>query len=211
MNCESVSEIIPRLADQSLTDPEWMVCVAHIDSCPNCRAALLGAEALLELRRRDIEAPAKGLFDQVVAISTRDAAGSDGKRRFWMGAGVGAAVAASLFALALMFGWSDGFRSDTRAAAEFVLALNEPRQMNLAFETDRQLTGATITILLSGDVEIDGYGQQHELSWTTDLDAGVNRLSLPLFANGNDGGQMVVRLSHPNSEQVFVINLRTES
>jgi hypothetical protein len=36
---------------------------------------------------------------------------------------------------------------------------------------------------------------------------GVNKLSLPLLASGIGGGQMVVRLSHPDSEQMFVINL----
>lgn len=173
--------------------------------------ALRGAEALGELRRREVCNPPAHLFEQIVSAATQETQRRPGKQRFWMGAGFGGAIAASLFALALTFGWFDGLRSDAPAAAEFVLALNEPRQMNLAFETDRQLQGATIKILLSGDVEIEGYGAQHELTWTEDLDAGVNRLSLPIFANGSDGGQMVVRLSHPDSEQVFVINLRTES
>ena len=83
--------------------------------------------------------------------------------------------------------------------------------MNLAFETDRQLDGATISILLSGDVEIDGYGIQRELTWSADLDAGVNRLTLPVLARSINGGQMIVRMTHPLSEQVFVINLPAES
>jgi hypothetical protein len=56
-------------------------------------------------------------------------------------------------------------------------------------------------------VEIDGYGTRRELSWSEDLDAGVNRLSLPVTASGFEGGQMVVRLEHPLSEQVFVVQL----
>jgi hypothetical protein len=43
------------------------------------------------------------------------------------------------------------------------------------------------------------------------LEAGVNRLSLPVLASGLNGGQMIVRMTHPMSEQVFVINLPTES
>jgi hypothetical protein len=65
--------------------------------------------------------------------------------------------------------------------------------------------------LLSGNVEIEGYGMQRELAWTENLDSGVNRLTLPVLANGLDGGQMIVRMSHPLSEQVFVINLPAES
>ena len=92
-----------------------------------------------------------------------------------------------------------------------MVSLDEPRNMNIAFETDRRLDGATITILLSGNVEIDGYGPQRELSWSEDLDAGVNRLSLPVIANGLGGGQIIVRLEHPRSEQLFVVTLPVES
>ena len=49
------------------------------------------------------------------------------------------------------------------------------------------------------------------LNWSDDLGAGINKLSLPLVASGEGGGQMVVRLSHPDSEQLFVIDLPLDS
>ena len=211
MKCVVVSDRIQDLANQSVTDREWVEYMAHVDTCPDCRAALRGAEALVELRRRDSVAQPDGLFDHVVATATAAARAGDGRRRFWIGTGFGGVIAASLFAMALALGWLDGFREDLSANAEFVVALSEPRTMNLAFEVDRPLEGATISILLTGDVGIAGYGAQHELKWTEDLAAGVNRLTLPLLATGMDGGRMVVHLSHPQSEQVFVIDLRTES
>lgn len=169
-----------------------------------------GSEALLELRRREIDGPADELFSRIVTTATSDS-NRVSNHRFWMGAAFGGAVAASLFAIAFFFGWTNNEQNPTESIAEFVVALGEPRQMSLAFETDRQLSGATISILLSGNVEIDGYGIQRELTWSEDLDAGVNRLTLPVLANGNDGGQMIVRMTHPLSEQIFVINLPTES
>jgi hypothetical protein len=169
-----------------------------------------GSEALMELRRREIDGPAGELFSQIVTTATSDS-NRVSNQRFWLGTAFGGAVAASLFAIAFFFGWTDGEQIPTESTAEFVVALGEPRQMNLAFETDRRLDGATISILLSGDVEIDGYGIQRELTWSEDLDAGLNRLTLPVLANGNDGGQMIVRMTHPLSEQIFVINLPTES
>ena len=83
--------------------------------------------------------------------------------------------------------------------------------MNIAIEADQLLQGAEISILLSGDVEIDGFGQRNELSWTDDLEPGVNQLTLPVRAIGERGGQMVVRLSHPDSEQIFVVQLKADS
>jgi len=82
--------------------------------------------------------------------------------------------------------------------------------MHLAIETEQALPGAEISILLSGAVEIDGTGGRRELSWIDNLDAGVNKLSLPLLASGDGGGRMIVRLSHPDSEQLFVIELPLE-
>lgn len=170
-----------------------------------------GGEALKELRGRKTENPPDELFRRVVSNATNSAKHHAGKQRFWMGTAFGGAVAASLFAIAFFFGWTDSGQSPTSSTAEFVVALGEARQMDLAFETDRQLEGAKISILLSGDVEIEGYGVQRELTWSENLDAGVNRLSLPVLANGIDGGQMIVRMTHPLSEQVFVINLPAES
>ena len=95
--------------------------------------------------------------------------------------------------------------------AEFYVSAEEPRIVHVAIETKRPLPGAEISVLLSGAVEIDGAGERREFNWTEDLDAGVNRLSLPLLANGQGGGQMLVRLRHPDSEQIFVIDLPSDS
>lgn len=211
MNCESVSNNIRAIALKSMADDEHVRNMAHVDACPDCLAALRGAEALVELRRHDAGDPPQHLFEEILNIATNSLNQTSDQRRFWLGAGFGGAIAASLFTLALVFGWADNSASVTPATAEFVVALNEPRQVNVAIETNQPLPGATISILLSGDVEIEGYGRQRELTWATDLEAGLNRLSLPIFANGARGGQMVVRLSHPQSEQIFLINLPTES
>ena len=209
MSCDFDKDRIRALANGSLAGAEQDSALAHVDRCEDCRAALRGAEALAELAARDTGTPPAGLFEAVVEKAISQPARIRRDSRFWMGAGFGA-IAASLLALALFFGWTDS-RVPTSSVPEFVVSLEEPRQMNLAFETDRVLDGARITILLSGSVEIDGYGPRRELSWTEDLEAGVNRLSLPVIANGFEGGQMVVRLEHPQSEQVFVVRLQVES
>lgn len=211
MKCETVSMSISDLALRVLDINEREPLMNHIETCTECRDALRGAEALLEVRRQQIEEPPAQLFERVMATVASESSQPGSKQRFWIGAGFGGAIAASLFALALFFGWTDGLRPDAPNTEEFVVSVDEARVMNLAFETDRKLDGAQITILLSGNIEIDGYGSQRELSWSENLDSGVNRLSLPVLASDVGGGQMVVRMTHPLSEQVFVINLPTES
>lgn len=209
MSCNFDKGRLRLLARGSLEAEERDSVLAHVDGCEDCRAALQGARALVELAGRETATPPFGLFEAVVEKAVSQPARPPRHNRFWMGAGVGA-IAASLLAVALFLGLADS-RMPGESVPEFAVSIEEPRQMNLAFETDRVLEGARITILLSGSVELDGYGPSRELSWTENLDAGVNRLSLPVIANGFDGGQIVVRLEHPQSEQVFVVQLPVES
>jgi hypothetical protein len=96
-------------------------------------------------------------------------------------------------------------------AAEFLVSTQEVRPMNIAIKTGKPLQDAKFSVLLSGDVEIDGYGERHELTWTDDLEPGINQLTLPIRAIGEGGGQIVVRLSHPDSEQIFVVRMKLDS
>jgi len=167
------------------------------------------SEALGLLKNRDTGEVPPGLFDKITTEIGAAPQKRATDRRFWQGAGFGGIVAASLFAIALMSGWYIQPATPGADVAEFVVTVGEPRAMDIAIETDRALQGASITILLTGGIELDGYHDQRELTWTSDLDAGVNRLSLPIVATEQGGGQMVVRLSHPDSEQMFVVQLKT--
>jgi len=211
MNCEAVADKISVLASRSLAENERLACMDHVASCSDCSDALRGAEALFELQGRDVAATPSGLFEKVMAKITDAPAERGSSHRFWLGAGFGGAVAASLFAAAFALGWFGNIKTNVPEMAEFVVALNETREMAIAIETDQALPGAIITILLSGAVELDGFAGRRELTWTEDLEAGINRLRLPVFAMGEGGGQLIVRLTHPLSEQVFIIRLRTDT
>lgn len=172
--------------------------------------AMRGAEALALLKNRETGEVPDGLFEKVEAKLDNSDRQRHTSPRFWLGTTLGGAIAASLFAVALTLGWIVLPDTNTSDAAEFVVALSEPRNLDIAIETDRPLLGANISIFLAGGVELDGYGDRRELTWTSDLDAGVNRISLPIIAVDAVGGQMVVRLSHPDSDQVFVVRLKTD-
>ena len=204
MKCSLARSKLRAYAAGALGPAEHDELLTHVGGCHDCRLEMRGVEALAELRNREFDGVPEGLFDRVVERAVTRFPRQRSNNGFWKGAGFGA-IAASLVALAFALALLD--RPDPASAAEFAVSLGEARQMDIAFETDRALAGATITILLSGSVEIDGYGTQRELSWSADLDAGVNRLSLPVMASGFEGGQMVVRLEHPLSEQVFVVRL----
>ncbi len=205
MNCNDVRDLIRQVAAEELPSDQRHLAMDHIENCADCRAALRGAEALFELRQREVPEPQPALFDEIV---DKVVEAPQSNTRFWQGAGFGA-IAASILTIALFFGFDGPEPRDP--GVEFAVSVDEPRLMSLAFETDRDLDGATISIDLSGSVEIDGYAGRRHIEWLEDLDAGVNRLSLPVIANGIGGGQMVVRLRHPESNQEFVISMPVDS
>lgn len=207
MNCNEVAERIPALASGLLPADEHDACRSHVATCEDCADALRGANTLQFLRKRDTGTAPEGLFGRILDDVTRTAENDFAKRRFWMGTAFGGAIAASLLVAVMVLGVlvRPGDMAPTRA--EFYVSTEEARTMHIAIEADQALPGAEISILLSGAVEVDGTGGRRELVWTDDLESGINRLSLPLLASGVGGGQMVVRLRHPESEQMFVIDL----
>jgi hypothetical protein len=77
-----------------------------------------------------------------------------------------------------------------------VLALNESREVPLVIDSERQLDGATIRILVTGSVSLTGYDQQHEVEWQTSLTRGANLLSLPVTARETGEGRIVAEIEH---------------
>lgn len=211
MNCKDIAENIIALARGDLSGADRDACLEHVGRCEDCAAALRGAEAMQLLRDRGPFTAPQGLFERIVDVVATPRRDTAATRRFWLGTAFGGAIAASLLAVVLMLGILVRPVDIAPQTAEFFVSADEPRLMHIAIEADQALPGAEISILLSGDVEIDGTGGRRELTWTDDLAAGVNKLSLPLLARGDGGGQMVVRLRHPNSEQLFVIDLKLDS
>ena len=211
MNCESVVEQIKALAEGSLHAEERTACMNHIARCQDCDDTLRGVRAMLVVRDQATVPGAERVFNRVVNKTSFDPHHEASRRGFWRGAGFSGAIAASLLAGAFALGVLSNPIPETPAAAEFYVSADEVRPMNIAIEADRPLQGAQISILLSGDVEVDGFVDRHELSWLEDLEPGINQLTLPIRAIGERGGQMVVRLSHPDSEQIFVVQLKLDS
>ena len=208
MNCEFIADHMAKIVYAKLPRGVMGECRKHLYECPECTDAVRGAEALALLRNCGSESVPDGLFDKLSSALQEPATVEEPTRpRFWLGTGLGGAVAASLFVVAMTVGWIGPSTVEPTDMGQFAVSVYEPTMMDVAIEADRPLANASISILLSGDVEIEGYRGQRELTWVTDLEQGVNRLNLPVVALDESGGKMVVRLDHPQSEQVFVVKV----
>lgn len=88
------------------------------------------------------------------------------------------------------------------------LALHQPRDVSIAVDAPSPLMDAEIRVLLTGAIELDGFENQRELRWRTNLDAGANQLTLPVIATGTGGGQLVVEVQHGQKRRTFVVDVR---
>ena len=207
MKCESLAEKLTPLAMGELPEDQRSACMNHIAGCRSCETAWEGTLAMHSIRDQNVGPTPAHLFEQLMHRAIKGSRSISLGPKFWLGTGFGGAIAASLLAAALALGLLVSPSGDQTRPAVFLVALDEPRLMHIAIEADSPLPGARISILLSGEVRLDGYGDRRELSWNDDLDAGTNKLSLPVVASGENGGQVIVRLSHPDSEQLFVVRL----
>jgi hypothetical protein len=141
------------------------------------------------------------------AATNRPAAIERRPRAFWAGLGIGAALAAGIAIAVVGFAPWRG-TSDASATPQVTMALNEQRDVSISLTSPEALVDAEIHVVLSGAIELDGFSGQRELRWRTDLDRGVNQLTLPIVALGTSGGQLLVEVLHGGKRRAFVVDVR---
>jgi hypothetical protein len=122
-----------------------------------------------------------------------------GRWETWIGVAVGAAVA---IVLMLML-WPPVM---TREPG-ITLALNEMRDIDVLIDSERALDDATIRIVATGSVVLDGFDNEREIDWQTHLARGSNMLSLPVLARSTGAGQLVAVIEHEGRTRRVTVNL----
>ena len=211
MNCESVLERLDALSGDTLASVERRKIEEHVATCEECRSAIRGAEAMRTVKAQPVENAPDDLFEKLMNSTAGTAMSAPSNNRFWLGAGVGGSLVAAIAVVALTLGLFRNESSLDTDVAQFMVSMAETRDLNVAIDLQRELPGATLSVFISGGIELAGFGDRRELIWTADLDKGVNRLTLPVFATGGDGGQLIVKLDHAASHQLFVVNLKLDS
>src|SRR5690606_14519812 len=156
-------------------------------------------------------------FERAMAAAVGAAPQTRPRPSFWSGLGLGAALAASVATAVFMFAPLERAANDAITAPGTPNALtvpalamtpNELRAVNISVTTQAALEGAEIQVSRSGVVGLDGYGAERKLSWRTNLEPGLNQLTLPLVASGVGTGQVVVEVSHGGKRRTFVVDVR---
>ncbi len=158
------------------------------------------------LQRLPAPEPRPEFIERAFAAATRQAIQPRRSRLFhlisrwetWIGVGVGAAVAIVLMLVV---------RPITTREPGLTLALNEMRDIDVLIDSERALDGATIRIVASGSVVLDGFENEHQIDWQTHLAQGSNMLSLPVVARSPGAGQLVAVIEHGGRTRRVTVNL----
>ena len=205
MRCEDAIDVIGTR--DTPASAELHAARAHAETCDDCRAALR-ALAVAHAMRNEPE-PA---FDERAVERAIDRALSESPQRryrrgFWSGVASGAALAAAIAAVAVGI-WLYSPGDDARAVPEVRIALHQRSNVTVTLETPEALANAEVRVELRGALALDGYEGQRELRWSTNLDRGVNQLTLPVVASQASGGQVLVEVTHGDKRRTFVLDVR---
>lgn len=166
------------------------------------------------LKRIPAPEPRPGFVDRAFANATAQATAQSkaeaqparsrlahlaGRWETWVGAALGGAVA-TLLTLMLL-------RPMDSTPADITLALNEMRDIEVLIDSERALDDATIRIVASGSVALDGFDNEREIDWQAQLARGNNILSLPVVARAKGAGQLVAVVEHGGRTRRVTVNL----
>ncbi len=208
MNCREFMDRMEEYLDGKPGSAGHDLAAAHLQSCTLCQQRIARVRALrAALRELPIPEPRPEFFDRALEHARQS---HTAPRSRWPYA-AGAALAASL-ALWLGFNWlPSALPSRADKLAGVTITLHEPRAIQLAFNAERSLQDATLSIRLPDGVELQGFPGQHEIRWRTDLTRGVNMLSLPLIAVSPSGGTLLARLEHGERATEIAVPLRVSA
>ena len=207
MNCRTFEDHLDEYLEGALAVNEYDTAAAHLQRCGDCQRRLARVQALrAALRNLPTPAPRPGFFEHAL---TRAQGSRAGRHPSWAYV-TGAALAASL-ALWIGFGrLPDLLYAPAAKPIGVTIALHQARTVQLAFNAERDLHQATLSIILPDGVELQGFPGQHQVSWQTNIARGANVLSLPLIAVSPSSGVLLARLQHGDRSTQLSVPLQVD-
>jgi anti-sigma factor RsiW len=205
MTCTRIDAELDDLLDGDLQGEARVELERHIDGCAVCAARVAQARAVeAALRARRVPGPSERFFER--ALASAAARRTRGARLVAFGfLGAFATTVATVIFTGL---WVHAPGSlpgpETPAVA---MALHESRTVNLVFAAKNPLRDVGLIVELPAGIELAGYPNAREVTWSTRLSAGNNVLPLKLTASSGRGGRLVARLTHGKDERTFVVDV----
>jgi hypothetical protein len=202
MRCEDIESLLNEHADAPLTKMQQQAVDAHLATCEDCSSAWLAARVLRKHRSLPTPVPSPTLIANLAAmrqpIVTR-------RTSPWVAA-IGGALAAGVALVAFDY-YRAAPADGARTVPSLTMSLNETRDVKVTIDSPEALMDVEVRIVLAGGIELEGFRDRSELKWKTDLQAGINRLTLPIVAADSSGGKLLVAVGHGAKQRAFVVQI----
>lgn len=212
MHCEDAQRQFDDYLDGSLPTAGHAAVARHLQQCADCRQAFEQAQQLLSALHAMPVAPPQAGYAQRVTGFLHTANEKPAARihiPLWFATGFATAMMLALFTVWFMLPMSNRLPETTVSAVTLHVVPHQVRKVDLVFNSPERIQHATLRIELPAGIELDGYAQRRVLQWQTELKQGSNRLSLPLVAQGDNGGTLKAIISHKGKTRIFKVNIET--
>ena len=90
------------------------------------------------------------------------------------------------------------------------MSLNETRDVSVNIDSPEAFMDVEVRVLLAGGIELEGLRGRREVKWKTDLEPGINRLTLPIVALDDSGGKILVAVGQGEKRRTFVVQINVD-
>ncbi len=205
MNCEQAQIVIHEYIDGELSSIQVEALEQHCADCKNCAKQL---DQLVKqqaaLKALPVPALSPELKNRLIKRAVRSAAKAN-KQASMLGVRPYKMLAAAMVAI-MVIALSVFYRVDKPAdATHFVAVGNQIHTIRVAINTAKALDGVVLRVDLSNNLELDGFGNKKQISWTTGLRKGVNVISLPIIGIASGKGSIITHIQLNGKEKIMHI------
>lgn len=204
MNCKQLEQKLDDYLDGELPAAQARELTSHADHCEHCQSVLAKVQDLQQALQTLPIPPipdnyAEQQFQRLWAEQKFETRKKGFRHLFHP-----ALAAALLMGILLGGGMMQWLSSSAPSFSSqpVTVSLHDTREVRFVVNARNDLQGARVTLRIPEHMELQGYPGRYELTWTTNLKAGANLLSLPLRAADLGSGEVVMMVDSPGGRLV---------
>lgn len=204
MNCHQFEQMLDDHLDGYLSEEQDRQVTAHIDNCAQCQRVLAQAKDVQKaLKTMPVPRLPDNYAERQFQRLWSEQNFETGKRGFHhlFQPGLAAALLVGILLGGGMVQWLSS-SEPSLVSQPLTVNLYDTREVRFVVNSRSDLQGARVTLRIPEHMELQGFPGRHELTWTTNLKAGANLLSLPLRAADLGSGEVVMMIDSPGGTLV---------
>ena len=211
MNCSQIDNLLDAYIDGDLSPALLNAVSQHHQSCSSCADSYHKAIKLRSLLKVTPVPPlSEGFADRAFKKVTQS---SDRKKRIsfatYSGA-IAAGLAIWLISADLIFPTSNNTNSGVN---DIYVELTKTgvKTINVAIESEHDLNSVQLSIQLTPNLELAGFGNRTSINWDTRLKQGTNVIKLPIVGLAAGEGEIITRIQMNGKEKVMHIKTKYQT